>query len=228
MEEAEGLLTAESEVARVRVLLERGRVLNSSKRSEKARPFFIEAWEKARVAGADGHAVDAAHMMGIVEPPEKGLEWNRRAMALAESSPSPAAQRWLGSLYNNIGWTHHDQGDYALALEIFTKGHAWRAKRNQPRATRIARWSMGRAMRSLGRFAEALALQEDLARQWEEAEEKDGFVFEELAECLLALGREEEARGYFAQAYTELSKDTWLKENEPERLERIERLGQAR
>jgi hypothetical protein len=53
----------------------------------------------------------------------------------------------------------------------------------------------------------------------------DGFVFEELGECLLALGRADEARPYFAQAYAELSQDEWLADNEPARLERLKALS---
>ena len=71
--------------------------------------------------------------------------------------------------------------------------------------------------RAMGRFEEALALQQKLST--------DGFVNEEIAECLLALKRPEEAKSYFARAYELLSKDKWLAAEEPKRVERLRDLS---
>src|SRR5712675_1635824 len=76
LDEAEASLTEATQIAKVRLLLERGRVLNSSKRR---------------------FAVDAAHMLAIVETGDASAEWNRTAIALAEGSEDPRAKRWLGS-----------------------------------------------------------------------------------------------------------------------------------
>ena len=84
---------------------------------------------------------------------------------------------------------------------------------------------MGRTLRSLGRAEEALALQRTLLAEWEAAGEAGPYVLEEIAECLLALGRSDEARPFFARAHTELSKDDWLVKNEPGRLRRLAELG---
>ena len=46
----------------------------------------------------------------------------------------------------------------------------------------------------------------------------DGYVFEEIAENLAALGRQEEARPYFGRAVDELSKDDWFVKHEAARL----------
>jgi hypothetical protein len=65
-----------------------------------------------------------------------------------------------------------------------------------------------------------------LKHAWEaDGVERDGFVFEEIGECLLLLNRAEEARRYFAKAYEILSQDAWLAEKEPERLARLKSLG---
>jgi hypothetical protein len=53
----------------------------------------------------------------------------------------------------------------------------------------------------------------------------NGFVFEEIGECLLALQRGEEAKPYFAKAYEVLSQDVWLVKNEPDRITRLKQLG---
>jgi tetratricopeptide (TPR) repeat protein len=225
LDEAESLLTDEMNVARVRLLLERGRVLNSSKRREESVPLFRAAWDRAREARADGFAVDAAHMLGIVEPGDKSVEWNRTAIGYAEASQDPKARAWLGSLYNNLGWTYHDRGEYATALDLFRKALAAREAEGKKPQIRIAHWCIARTLRSLGRTDEALAIQERLLAELTAEGGVDGYVEEEIAECLLALGREGEARPHFAAAYRSLSQDEWLKRDEPDRLERLRRLG---
>jgi len=74
---------------------------------------------------------------------------------------------------------------------------------------------------------QALALQQELLADWEKSgEEQDGYIFEEVAECLFVLGRAAESRPYFAQAYALLSQDPWLVAHEKERLERLKQLGE--
>ena len=225
LDEAQSLLTDDLAQARIRYLLERGRVFNSSKHREQARPLFLEAWELATSAGEDSYAIDAAHMLGIVEQPEQALEWNLKALVLAETTPDERAQKWRCSLYNNIGWTYHDAGNYQKAFDLFERALRWREAQGRLPQIRIAKWCVARALRSLGRLEEALAAQQALLAEHENAGGKDGYVYEELGECLLALNRQEEARPYFALAYDELSKDPWLADNEPARLERLKQLG---
>jgi tetratricopeptide (TPR) repeat protein len=227
LDEVEEMLGDGLEVARVRYLLERGRTFNSSKHPDKARPLFLEAWDLARSSGADFYAVDAAHMMGIIESGDESLEWNRKAIAAAEASESERARNWLGSLYNNVGWTYHDQGKYEEALDLFEKALEWRRSKGQKPEIRIARWCVGRALRSLERVEEALAQQEELEHELEAIGEEDGYVREELGECLLLLGRDSEARVHFARAHELLSKDPWLSEAEPARIARLKELGEA-
>lgn len=226
LDQVENHLDGQPATVRVRYLLERGRVLNSSGSTDDARPLFLDAWELARESSLDGLAVDAAHMLAIVERGDKARHWNEVALDHAERSSSPAARNWLGSLYNNLGWTYHDQGDFEKALELFQRALAWREQQDDPVATRTARWSVARAMRSLGQVEAALVHQQGLLAELQDAGETDGFVFEELAECHLILHNERQARPFFQLAYDELSKDNWLVENEPSRLLRIGELSE--
>jgi hypothetical protein len=89
------------------------------------------------------------------------------------------------------------------------------------RRERIARWTVARCLRSLRRTEESLELQRVLAVELETVGEPDGYVFEEIGECLLALGRSDEARPWFALAHLELSRDRSITEQEPERLARL-------
>jgi tetratricopeptide (TPR) repeat protein len=164
-------------------------------------------------------------MLGIVEPPSEAAAWNERAMELARSSPDTQARRWVASLANNMGWAKQDAGEYEEALELFRLALDERRRQGRPRELRIARWSVARCLRSLGRVEEALAEQRSLATELDEAAETDGYVDEEIAECLLELGREDEARPFFARAYAELAGVDGLAADEQQRLERLRSLG---
>ena len=221
------MVTDDQVVPRIRYLLERGRVHNSSQHPDEARPLFLEAFEVALANGEDFYTIDAAHMLGIVEPPEKQLDWSLRALEIAQKSTDERAKKWLGPLYNNIGWTYHDLGEYEKALEMFEKGLLWREERGDEVGTRIAKWTVARTYRSLGRIDEALQMQRDLEKEIEEKGlEHDGYVYEELAECLLLKGEKAEASTYFKRAYDMLSQNQWLQANQPERLERLKAQSQ--
>ncbi|MFN8451853.1 MAG: tetratricopeptide repeat protein [Anaerolineae bacterium] len=223
LDEVERDLSAEASAARVRLLLERGRLFNSAGEPQRAHPCFTQAWEFGQQIGEIGYAVDAGHMLGILEAPS--LDWSMKALELAQTSDDPRARRWLATLYNNIGWTLHDRGDYAQALDMFERAVPLREAQGTPAPLRIARWAVARALRSLNRLDEALAIQRSLAAQLASAGERDGYVDEELGECLLALGRADDARPHFARAYELLSQDSWLAQHEPERLERLRQLS---
>jgi len=219
--------------ARVRYLLERGRAFNSSGMRERAAPLFLEAWNAARSLGEEFHAVDAAHMMEIVAHGDDKLRWNANAVAFAETCGDPRAYRWLGALYNNRGWTLHELGRLDEALVAFERRLAWLqsnppddSSRQQGHETDIgiAHWSIAKMFRLLGRVEEALAIQRRLLEA--RGGEADGYVHEELAECLLVLDLGAEARPHFARAHALLAGDPWLRRNESARLERLERLGQ--
>lgn len=212
--------------AKVRYFLERGRALNSAGHPDEARPLFEQALDMAKELSEDFYAVDALHMLAIVAPPASSLDLNLRAIQMAESSSQAKARGWLGSLYNNTGWSYHDLGEYESALEMFEKAEAARREQGGVTEIRIAQWCVARALRSLKCVEEALARQMALKEEYEAAgESNDGLVFEEIGECLLALYRAEESRPYFARAYEVLSQDSWLAEKEPERLARLKELG---
>lgn len=228
LDEAQSLITNDLTVPKIRYLLERGRVFNSSGRASESRPLFLKAWEIARSSHHDFYAVDAAHMMAIIEVPERQHEWSLRAAELASGSLDSRARRWLPSLYNNIGWTYYDAHEYPKALDMFQKALALREEQGKVSEIRIAKWCIAKALRALNRVQEALEIQRGLLSEYEKDGEKSGYVYEELGENLLALGKATDAREFFALAYQELSKDMWLVTNESGRLKRLNELGRAR
>jgi len=209
------------DIVEVRYLLERGRALNSSKQAEKAVPLFKRAFEVAGEIGADFYAVDALHMLGIAAPDGERLDWNVKAITYAERSSQDRARKWLGSLYNNTGWTLFDEERYAEALELFLKAQAFREEQGQEEEARIARWCVAKTLRVLGRVDEAL----EILRGLEAAGDSEGFTEEEIAECLYALGKVDEARDYFKTAYEKLAQIDWMAEDQG-RIARLKALAE--
>jgi tetratricopeptide (TPR) repeat protein len=111
---------------------------------------------------------------------------------------------------------------------LFEKSLNLREEKNDEEGIRIAKWTIARAYRSLGRIEEALQMQKELEQEFkQEGLGQTGYVFEELGECLLLLKKEAEAQEYFRLAYDLLSKDPWLVANEPDRLKRLKELGKV-
>jgi len=227
LDEVEPQLTGDMKLAKIRYLLERGRTYNSSNQKEKALELFRRAYELSRDEDDyDFYTIDAAHMMGIAESPEEGIKWNEKGMVLAEKSKDERANGWLGALYNNTAWTYHDERDYEKALSIFEKNVKWHSERNTGQKLIFAKYCVARALRSLGRIDEALKIHNELLKEIAETKhEDDGYIYEELGECYLIKGNNEESKKYFATAYEILSKDKWLAEYEKERLERLKKLS---
>jgi tetratricopeptide (TPR) repeat protein len=209
---------------RVRYLLERGRTSNSGGDKLAAIPLFKEAVAlRARdtLPGADFYLVDALHMLGIATPPAEQLEWNRKALGAAESSPDPRARNWAGSLNHNIGWSYFDAGDPATALVYWRKALPIRESQGNVENIRLAKWTIARGLRATGRLDDAEKIQLALVVEMEKAGEPDGFVYEELAEIAVARGDKAAAAPWAAKAYALLKDDEDLKADKPARLTRL-------
>jgi tetratricopeptide (TPR) repeat protein len=198
--------------ARARFWLEVGRSLVSTahKSDERtahgvaeARDAYGRALETARAAGIDALAIDAIHMMAIVDTdPTEQLAWNERGLAIARASDQPAAHRWEASLRNNRGLTLHELGRDEEALTEFRRALALREAAGDPRLTRVAWWMVAWVLRHLERPAEAQDIQLRLERECDEAGEPDPYVFEELELLYRSQGNEERATHYAARRAT--------------------------
>jgi tetratricopeptide (TPR) repeat protein len=209
---------------RVRYLLERGRTRNSGGDKPAAIPLFQEAvtlWNSDLLPGADYYRVDALHMLGIATPPAEQLEWNRKALAAAESSSDPRTRGWRASLLHNIGWTYFDSGDPATALTYWQKALPIREAAGDKEAIRVAKWTIARGFRAVGKLDDAEKIQAKLVAEMEKAREPDGYVYEEMAEINLARGNRKAAAPWAAKAYALLKDDGYLKEHEAARLQHL-------
>lgn len=214
---------------RTRYLLERGRSYNSSGKKERARDLFVEAWELALESKQEGLAVDAAHMVAITFSGEpEALAWNRRGLDLARPSQDPKARALIPAMLNNSAWDLFEMERFNDALPLFEEALVEWVGRGKVKQIMVAKWSVARCLRALGRNEEALAILRDLESEHIELGSVDGYVFEEIAENLAVLGKMDEAKPYFGRAFDELSKDDWLLENEASRLAQLEaRAGRA-
>lgn len=213
---------------RVRYLLERGRVRNSSGDRIAAVPLFesaLAASDDDHLPGAGYYRIDALHMLGIAAPADAALAWNLKALDEAERANDARSRGWRASLLNNLGWTLHERGDFAQALAYWQRALALREAEGDVKKTRIARWTVARGMRSLGRLDEAETIQRALASELGAAGAPDGYVFEELAKIAVARGDPRAAQSWAAKAYAVLGKDADLRAREPDRLEQLARLA---
>jgi tetratricopeptide (TPR) repeat protein len=175
--------------AKARVAIERGRVLNSTGDPGRAAAYFVDAHRLATEAGVGGLAIDALHMQAIAAGatggPAAARVIDERALAEVETADDPQVRRWLGSILNNLGWDLHDSGHPEEALAVFERAVEVRAEADDHMAWVAARWCVGRTLRTLGRYDEALALMRELAADPVGAE--DDYVHEEISENLTAL-----------------------------------------
>ncbi|HTQ00610.1 MAG TPA: tetratricopeptide repeat protein [Casimicrobiaceae bacterium] len=216
---------------KVRYFLERGRTRNSSGDKPAAAVLFKQALAFAprdTLPGADFYRVDALHMLGIAAPQDEQLDWNLKALAAAEASSDPRARGWAASLDNNIGWTYFDRGDVKTALVYWEKALPLREAAGKPLEIRIAKWTIARGYRAVGRLDDAEKIQLALAAETERIGEPDGYIYEELAEIALARGNATAATPWAAKAYALLKDDGDMRANEAARLARLQNVAQGK
>jgi tetratricopeptide (TPR) repeat protein len=177
LDDAERLGT-ESPLVAARILLERGRLRNSSGDTERASRLFVEAYETALEAGEGFIAGDAAHMAAIAGDTR---EWTRRGLELAERDPNAAY--WAGTLLNNLGWWHHERGEHEEALAAFEAALAAR-ERDPSLEPQIAHahYALSVCLRSLDRLDEAVTHAERAVAWADRTGRAVPYLREELAE----------------------------------------------
>ena len=167
--------------ARVRLLLERGRLLRSSGDAAGARPAFDAAAALAEEAGLEALLLDALHMQALVAEPAEAVELLEQGLALAAVADDVRARDWDASLLNNLGMIRVDAHDLDGAAEAFSAALAARERIGVPGDIRVARWMVAWVLRLQGRTDDALVIQRDLKAELDAAGASDPYVEEELA-----------------------------------------------
>jgi len=161
---------------RARIELERGRLLVSDGAAADAIGHFTRAVREAASADAPFLVVDALHMLAIADTGRE-REWAEQGLAFVDRTGDRRTKRWGIALHNNLGWTLHDASDAEAALEHFEAALACANEHGTAQQRHVARWAVGRCLRTLGRNDESLAIQRELA----EERPDDRFVHDEIA-----------------------------------------------
>lgn len=224
LDEVEKQLTPNLKLARVRYLLERGRTFNSAGEPGDAEPLFIEAYELAESIGEMRHAIDAVHMVAIVQSDaEKQVEWNLKGIALADKNPEQKG--WLNALYNNIGESYLKLEDYPNAHKYFYKLSEFQKARNGE-ADMYTMKDLAKSLRLAGSAQHALMMMHEVLEKLTAKGTDDGWIREELAEDYRALGNLSGAKPHFVKAYELLSKDEYCLKYEKEKLEHLKEMSE--
>jgi tetratricopeptide (TPR) repeat protein len=216
----------ESLRARIRLLLQEGRLFVIQRTPAPARTRFNKAWVLSVNAGEDCFVIDVAREMAGIEPQKFQEVWIRKAIEIAEGSSQEKARFWLGDLYAELGWRLFDLRQFDAALVAHQSSLACHQQRGCQLGIYQARWAVGRLLRQLRRVPEALAWNETLMLEMDTENPLYGRLCEEVAECLLSLNRPEVAQVQFAHAYHELSRAKVV-DRHPLGLKRLKQLGKV-
>ena len=231
LDDAEKNLTDDYSLARVRIILERGRIFHQAGESDKALTLFEESYHLSKSHNFDYHTINAAHMVAIVvKNTDEKIKWNQQAISIANKTQDIAAKAWLGALYNNIAQNYIDAEQFSEALDAFKKSKEFAELRGDHIVIRGAQWGIARSLRSLNCLEEAIKIQLSLLDEYAEIVRNSelpmeiivvgrGMIYEELAEIHLAY-----AKNYATLAYNDLSQDPWCVQLIPDRLEKMKRL----
>ena len=233
LDDAERFLTPEYNLARVRILLERGRVFQQAENLTEAMRFFVQSFELSSKHKFDFHTINAAHMIAIAaEKTEEKIKWNQLAIDLAQKTKEQRAHLWLGSLYNNLGQNFLEAKRFEKALDAFEKALKHRIEQSDVPNIRVAKWAVARTLRALDRLDEALAIQLRLLEEYDAITASGnldmpaemftlirGWVAEEVAEIYDA-----KAKIFAKLAYADLSTNAMFQKTEPARLERLRQI----
>jgi len=233
LSEADRLLESEivsRDTAKIRCLLERGRLFIHKKTPARARKLFDDAQTLAKNAGEDPLSVEILQLIASIEQRKSQQEWIKKAINVAESSSNLKAKKLLGSLYLSTGWNFYDLHQFEKSMEAFQRAGI-NFKEHCPKGEAlVAQWATGKVLRRIGKTEKALSCQMEVFSELEfEIEKKyGGRVSEEIAECLHSLKRVSEAKPYFEMAYHDLSSDEWVPDNHPLKLNRLKELGKVK
>jgi tetratricopeptide (TPR) repeat protein len=223
LDDVEKMLTTDLKLARVRYLLERGRSFNSAGAPEKAMPLFLEAFDLGSSIKEMRFAIDAVHMVAIAEPDvKKQVEWNLKGIVLAEANENQRG--WLNALYNNIGESYLKLADYPNAQKYFHLLGEFQKERFGE-ADMYALKDEAKALRLMGKPQQAQEIMHPVFQKLANENQDDGWIREELAEDLLALGKETEAKPHFVKAYELLSVDDYCIKHEQEKLKHLKEMA---
>ena len=126
-EEADALLDGiddDEPTVGVRILLERGRVLNAGGRPAMAVPLLEQAAELADHLGEEFLAVDALHMLSLADDAHAEV-WMRSALEYASTAHDERTKHWMIVLHVALGTFLRGKKRLTEALVEFQLAEQW-------------------------------------------------------------------------------------------------------
>ncbi|MGJ3191527.1 hypothetical protein FQP90_10845 [Paenarthrobacter nitroguajacolicus] len=122
----------------VRILLERGRVLNAGGRGAMAVPLLEQAAEMADHLGEEFLAVDALQMLSIADAANSEV-WMRSALEYASTAHDERTKRWMIVLHTSLGTFLRGKGRLTEAMVEFQLAEQWAERLGTERQREFAR-----------------------------------------------------------------------------------------
>lgn len=189
VEEAKEALTEVSEshasqhpAVWARVLLERGRILTSTGHKALAISVLERAANQAAEHGLLFLGVDSLYMLAVADTGHTEA-WTLKALEMAEQAEDPRTAQWAITLHNFLGWHFDEAGDHWGALHHFRLAKISADECGTDAQRHVTQWTVARSLRTIGRYEDALQIQEEL----EANDPEDPQVTEELMELRWAI-----------------------------------------
>ncbi len=178
---------------------------------EGAEQTFAELVEYCQRHGMLSRAIDAAHHAAIAAKPEDQVTWGRRGLTMAVRAKD---ERWQAILWNNLGRTLESLGRYEEMLNAYRQARHFHGRTGGERQVLLADWAVGRALRFVGRLAEADQLLVSVLERARSRQEQVpgpgrlewvGYTLWELGEVAAAADQPSRARQHLTEAVEALA-----------------------
>jgi len=227
LNKAEKQLPPEQNLAKARLILERGRIFLISNDFQSALPLVKRAYKLSKKHRFDAVTIDAAHMVpALVKSVKEKIKWNTIAIDIAKKMRDKKLKEdWLVVLLQAIGLNYIEEKQYNKALFAFEKSKKSAGKLTPKIVILGANIGIAKSLRLLNSHEKALNMCLSLLKECEHLSaaknpvEKNlfcGWLYEELAEIHLKKTNE-----FASLAYQYLSKDPWYSKQAPEKLAKL-------
>jgi len=147
LEKAKGLASESDPVGWSRYLSVLGRFYWKEEKLPDATRTFTAMYEFCVKTGQFDRAVDAAHMVAITGTAQEQIAWAKKGIAAAVKG---GHEGWLGPLWNNLGVTHQELGDWKSALDCYRNAREYHWRLGTEVNKLAADWAVGMALRETG------------------------------------------------------------------------------